>query len=78
MQNSGIQFRNGAEKSSLHLYTLLRVMQQEIGFTGKQHFAISKPSWGVCKALHFFQAEVPGPELRFGCLYDLNTHPVNV
>lgn len=76
MQNSGIWFRNGAEKSNLHLYTLLHVMHWEMGFTGKQHIAISQPSWEVCKGLHFFQAEVSSPKLRFGCLYDLNTHPV--
>lgn len=76
MQKSGIWFRNGAEKSYLHLYTLLHVMHWEMGFTGEQRIAISKPSWEVCKGLHFFQAEVPSPKLRFGCLYDLNTQPV--
>ena len=68
MQNSGIWFRNGVEKSNLHLCTVYVLYTEK--WDSQEN--ISKPSWGVRKALHFSQAEEPSPELRSGCLYDLN------
>lgn len=42
MQNLGIYFRNGGEKSNYHPYTVLHIMDQEMGFMENSALAATK------------------------------------